>query len=55
MTAAPGMTEREPGFARPVAPHRGRIYLGVGLLTGVVFLAMTFGVQFGFIAPRWSA
>ena len=24
---------REPNFARPVAPHRGRIYLGVGLLT----------------------
>ena len=29
---------REPNFARPVAPHRGRIYLGVALLTTVVFL-----------------
>ena len=46
---------REPNFARPVAPHRGRIYLGVGLLTGGVFLAMTFGVQFGFIPPTFTS
>jgi hypothetical protein len=55
VTAGPGVTQREPNFARPVAPHRGRIYLGVGLLTGVVFLAMTFGVEFGFIAPTFAA
>ena len=35
VTGGPGVTEREPNFARPVAPHRGRIYLGVALLTGV--------------------
>ena len=46
---------REPNFARPVAPHRGRIYLGVGLLTGVVFLGMTIGVQFGLIAPNLTS
>jgi hypothetical protein len=46
---------REPNFARPVAPHRGRIYLGVGLLTGVVFLGMTIGVQFGLIASNLTS
>ena len=46
---------REPNFARPVAPHRGRIYLGVGLLTGAVFLGMTIGVEFGFIAPTFAS
>ncbi|GAB3236545.1 emopamil-binding protein [Mycolicibacterium hippocampi] len=46
---------REPNFARPVAPHRARIYLGVGLLTGVVFLGMTIGVQFGLITPSFTA
>src|ERR1044072_4858406 len=45
----------EPNFARPVAPHRGRIYLGVGLLTGLVFLGMTIGVQAGLIAPSLTA
>ena len=50
----PGLVH-EPNFARPVAPHRGRIYLGVALLTGAVFLAMTIGVQFGFIAPTFTA
>lgn len=46
---------REPNFARPVATHRGRIYLAVGLLTGVVFLGMTVAVQFGIIAPSFTA
>ena len=46
---------REPNFARPVASHRGRIYLGVGLLTGIVFLGMTFGVAFGLITPNLSS
>lgn len=46
---------REPNFARPVAPHRGRIYLGVALLTGAVFVGMTFGVQFGLIAPTLTS
>lgn len=45
----------EPNFARPVAPHRGRIYLGVGLLTGIVFLGRTFGVEFGFISPDFTS
>lgn len=49
------LQEREPNFARPVAPHRARIYLGVALLTGVVFVAMTIGVQFDVVAPTFTA
>ena len=49
------LTTREPNFARPVARHRGRIYLGVGLITGVVFLGMTVGVEFNLIAPTFTA
>ncbi len=46
---------REPNFARPVAPHRARIYLAVAALTGAVFLVMTIGVQFGLIAPTLTS
>jgi hypothetical protein len=46
---------REPNFARPVAPHRGRIYLGVALWTTVVFLGMTVGVELGVIAPTFTS
>jgi hypothetical protein len=46
---------REPNFARPVAPHRGRVYLGVALLTTVVFLGMTIGVEIGLIAPTFTS
>jgi hypothetical protein len=45
---------RETNFARPVATHRGRIYLGTGLFTFAVFLLMTIGVQVGFIAPTFT-
>jgi hypothetical protein len=30
------MSEREPNFTRPIAPHRLRIYLGVGMLTALL-------------------
>src|SRR5215217_3430157 len=46
---------REPAFARPVATHRGRIYLGVALWTTVVFLGMTIGVELGMIAPTFTS
>jgi hypothetical protein len=55
VTAVTTLETREPNFARPVARHRGRIYLGVGLLTGIVFLGMTFGVEFGLIAPTFTS
>ncbi|MCV7423164.1 emopamil-binding protein [Mycobacterium yunnanensis] len=42
---------RETNFARPVAPHRGRIYLGTGLFTAAVFVVVTIGVHVGVIAP----
>lgn len=45
---------RETDFARPVAPHRGRIYLWTGVFTFAVFLAMTIGVQIGLIAPTFT-
>lgn len=45
---------RETNFARPVAPHRGRIYLGTGLLTAAVFLGVTIGVHIGVIAPTFT-
>jgi len=48
-------TTHEPNFARPIAPHRARIYLGVAALTGAVFLGMTIGVQFGFIPPTLTS
>jgi hypothetical protein len=46
---------REPNFARPVAPHRARIYLGVALLTGAVFVGMTVAVQFGLVTPTLTS
>jgi hypothetical protein len=48
------LQRHETNFARPVAPHRGRIYLGTGLFTGSVFLFVTIGVQVGFIAPSFT-
>jgi hypothetical protein len=46
---------REPNFARPVAPHRGRIYLAVAVWTTAVFLGMTIGVELGVIAPTFTS
>jgi hypothetical protein len=46
---------REPNFARPIAPHRLRIYLGVALLTTLVFVAMTIGVGLGLIEPTFTS
>lgn len=45
----------EPDFARPIAPHRLRIYLGVAALTTVVFLGMTTGVGIGLIEPTFQS
>jgi hypothetical protein len=46
--------QHETNFARPVAAHRGRIYLYTGLFTFAVFLLMTIGVQIGVIAPTFT-
>jgi hypothetical protein len=46
--------EKETNFARPVAPHRGRIYLVTGLFTFAVFLLVTIGVQIGVIATTFT-
>ena len=54
MTSDSDTANSETNFARPVAPHRGRIYLGTGLFTFAVFLLMTIGVQLGFIAPTFT-
>jgi hypothetical protein len=45
---------KETNFARPVAPHRGRVYLCTGLFTFAVFLLMTIGVQLGVVAPTFT-
>ncbi|WP_142270971.1 emopamil-binding protein [Mycobacterium sp. AT1] len=45
---------KETNFARPVAPHRGRIYLGTGIFTAAVFLVVTIGVQIGVVAPSFT-
>ena len=49
------MSDREPNFARPWARHRVRIYLGVAMLTGLVFVVMTVGVGVGLIKPTVTA
>jgi len=49
------MSDREPNFARPIAPHRLRIYLGVAMLTTLVFVAMTVGVGIGLIEPTFTS
>jgi hypothetical protein len=46
--------QRQTNFARPVATHRGRIYLATASFTGFVFLLVTIGVQIGFIAPTFT-
>jgi hypothetical protein len=48
------VAQKETNFARPVASHRGRVYLCTGLFTAFVFLLMTIGVQLGFIAPSFT-
>lgn len=45
---------KETNFARPVAPHRARIYLGTGIFTAAVFLVVTIGVQIGVVAPSFT-
>ena len=49
------MSEREPNFAQPWAPHRKRIYLGVALFTGLVFGLMTILVGFHVIEPTFAS
>jgi len=49
------MSDHGPKFARPIAPHRLRIYLGVAILTTLVFLAMTVGVGVGLIEPTFTS
>ena len=49
------MSDREPNFARPWAPHRVRIYLGVAIFTGLVFGLMTLGVGLGLIEPTFTS
>lgn len=46
--------EAEPNFAQPWAPHRLRIYKAVGLFTFAVFLAVTIGIEIGFIPPTFA-
>jgi hypothetical protein len=50
----PITTAREPNLARPIAPHRLRIYLAVLSFTGIVFTAMTVGVGAGWISPTFT-
>jgi hypothetical protein len=49
------VSRREPNLARPIAPHRLRIYLGVAILTSLVFVAMTVGVGIGLIEPTFKS
>jgi hypothetical protein len=49
------MSEREPDFGQPWAPHRKRIYLAVAAFTGLVFGVMTVGVGFGLIEPTFTS
>src|SRR6187200_599669 len=49
------MSDREPNFAQPWAPHRKRIYLAVALCTGLVFGALTIGVGVGLIEPTFTS
>jgi hypothetical protein len=49
------MSEREPNFAQPWAPHRKRIYLAVAAFTTVVFGGMTIGVGTGLIEPTFAS
>jgi hypothetical protein len=49
------IVEREPDLARPWAPHRARIYLGVAMFTTVVFLTMTVGIGVGVIEPTFTS
>jgi hypothetical protein len=49
------MSDREPNFAQPWAPHRKRIYLAVAAFTALVFGAMTIGVGTGLIEPTFAS
>jgi hypothetical protein len=49
------MSDSEPNFAHPFARHRLRIYVGVAMFTGVMFVLMTIGVAAGFIEPTFTA
>jgi hypothetical protein len=49
------MSEREPNFAQPWAPHRKRIYLAVAAFTGLVFGLMTIGVGLHLIEPTFAS
>ena len=46
------MSEREPNFAQPWAPHRKRIYLAVAAFTGLVFGLMTISIGMYIIISR---
>jgi hypothetical protein len=46
--------EPGPNFAKPWAPHRARIYLGVAIFTAAVFVLMTIGVSFDLIPPSFT-
>ena len=49
------MSDREPNLARPWARHRVLIYLGVAIVTGLVFGLMTVGVGVGLIEPTFTS
>jgi hypothetical protein len=49
------LAEPHHDLSRPGAPHRLRMYLGVAIFTGVVFVVMTVGVSVGFIEPTFTS
>jgi hypothetical protein len=48
------ISEAEPNFAQPWAPHRLRIYTATALFTAVVFVLMTVGVSLDVIPPSFT-
>lgn len=46
--------EHVTNFARPWAPHRARIYLGIAAFTALMFVATTIGVATGLVAPSFT-